>query len=92
MCHSITFFLSFTDVYHLVFNPPKSEEIASRLIEEPGGVEENMLSNLTLYHRHSQSLLSCYGPVAKTFNVDQPINDIASQGMYYRDIQLHSLW
>lgn len=73
---------SFTDVYHLVFNPPKSEEVASRLIQEPGGVEDNMLSKLSLYHRHSQSLLSCYRSVAKTFNVDQPINDIFSQGTY----------
>ena len=69
-----------TDVYHLVFNPPKSEEVASRLTEEAGGMKENMVAGLTLYHRHSEALLSCYSTVTKTFNADQPIADLSAQG------------
>ena len=71
---------TYTDVYHLVFNPPKSEEVASRLTEEAGGVEENMVAGLALYHRHSEALLSCYSIIAKTFNADQPIADLSAQG------------
>ena len=67
-------------MYHLVFNPPKSEEVASRLTEEAGGVEENMVAGLALYHRHSEALLSCYSTVTKTFNADQPIADLSAQG------------
>ena len=68
------------DVYHLVFNPPQSEEVASRLVEEPGGIQANLHSKLELYHRNCTSLLSCYNGVCKTFNADQPIEDLFSQG------------
>lgn len=68
------------DVYHLLFNPPKSTEIASRLVEEPGGIEVNMHANLTQYHRHSRDLLSCYSSAMKSFNIDQPLKDLFEQG------------
>jgi len=68
------------DVYHLVFDPPKSEEVVSRLIEEQGGMEGNMITGLTLYHRHSEAVHSCYSTIARTFNADQPIVDLFAQG------------
>lgn len=68
------------DVYHLVFNPPPSAEVASRLVQEPGGEEVNLRRKLELYHRHSADLLVCYASVAKKFNADQPLSDILSQG------------
>ena len=72
--------LSLSDVYHLVFNPPKSADIADRLTEEPGGIDKNMHSKLSHYHRHSNHVLSCYRNVAKKFNADQPIQDLFTQG------------
>ena len=71
--------LYLSDVYHLVFNPPKSADIADRLTEEPGGIEKNMHSKLTHYHHHSKHVLSCYRSVAKKFNADQPIQDLFTQ-------------
>ena len=71
------------DVYHQVFVPPKNKEVAQRLIEEPGGLEENVLKPLALYHRHAQSVLSCYQNKSNTFNSDQPIGDLFAQGMLY---------
>ncbi len=67
------------DVYHLVFAPPKSKEVANRLVEQPGGLEENMTTPLVLYHRNSTPLLSCYSNILKQFNCDQPINDLFAQ-------------
>ena len=71
--------LSSSDIYHLVFDPPKSADVADRLIEEPGGVEKNMHSKLSHYHRHSRDLLSSYRSVTKNFNADQPIRDLIVQ-------------
>ena len=71
---------SFSDVYHLVFAPPRSDEVADRLVEEPGGIQHNVHDLLELYHRNSSALLSCYTNVAKTFNADQPIEDLFDQG------------
>ena len=70
---------SLSDVYHLVFNPPKSADIADRLTEEPGGIEKNMHSKLSDYHHHADNVLSCYRAVAKKFNADQPIQDLFTQ-------------
>ena len=67
-------------MYHLVFAPPKSAEVADRLVEEPGGVEENMNKPLAFHHRHSMALGSTYSAVSKTFNADQPIEDLFDQG------------
>lgn len=69
------------DVYHLVFAPPRSNEVTSRLIEEPGGIELNVHSPLESYHRENASLLSCYTNVSRTFNADQPIEDLFDQGI-----------
>ena len=69
-----------TDVYHLLFNPPRSENVAGRLVEEEGGIQANLHAPLELYHRHNNSLLSSYSSVHKTFNADQPIDDLVSQG------------
>ena len=76
---SFLFLPRLSDVYHLVFNPPKSADIADRLTEEPGGIEKNMHSKLTHYHHHSNHVLSCYHNVAKKFNADQPIQDLFTQ-------------
>ena len=78
--HTHTHIHTHTDVYHLVFDPPKSEEVVSRLIEEQGGMEGNMITGLTLYHRHSEAVHSCYSTIARTFNADQPIVDLFAQG------------
>jgi len=63
-----------------VFVPPKNKEVAQRLVQEPGGLEENVNKPLKLYHRHCETLLSSYQKVAKTFNSDQPIGDLFAQG------------
>ena len=68
-------------MYHLVFAPPKSEEVAARLVEEEGGVEANMLRPLELHRRHGVALLRCYPHVSKSFNADQPIEDLFDQGI-----------
>lgn len=68
------------DVYHVVFAPPKNDEVADRLVEEPGGIQQKVHDPLHLYHRNSSALLSCYNNVSKTFNADQPIEDIFDQG------------
>lgn len=73
-------FLSILDVYHLVFAPPKTEEVADRLVEEPGGIQKNVHDLLELYHRNNSALLSCYTNLAKNFNADQPIEDLFDQG------------
>ena len=75
----LSLLLSLSDVYHLVFNPPKSADIADRLTEEPGGIEKNMHSKLSNYHRHADSVLSCYRGIARKFNADQPIQDLFTQ-------------
>lgn len=67
-------------MYHIVFNPPKNEETASRLVEEPGGIEVNMHAKLILYHRFSRDLISCYTSITKSFNADQPLKDLFGQG------------
>ena len=54
--------------------------MAGRLVEEEGGIQANLHSPLELYHRHNDSLLSSYSSVHKTFNADQPIDDLVSQG------------
>ena len=69
------------DVYHTVFDPPKSSEVAARLVTEPGGPEENLTSTLLQYHRHAPSLLSCYQRTTKSINADQPIGDVFAEGM-----------
>ena len=67
-------------MYHLVFSPPTSENVASRLVEEEGGASVNLHTPLTLYHRHTQSLLSAFPTISKTFDADQPIGDLVTQG------------
>lgn len=67
------------DVYHLLFSPPRSEEVAGRLVEQEGGIQANLHAPLELYHRHADSLLSCYSRAHKSFNADQPIDDLISQ-------------
>ncbi len=68
------------DVYHLLFHPPDSSDIASRLIEEPNG-KQAMMEGLDHYHRYSSPLLDCYSTVSKTFNADQPLDDLFEEGM-----------
>ena len=71
------------DVYHLVFSPPTSTAVAGRLVEEEGGVTANVHAPLELYHRHSHSLLTAYFAThCKTFNADQPLGDLVSQGQH----------
>ena len=72
-------------MYHLVFAPPKSEEVAARLVEEEGGIAANMHEPLKLHHRHCGGLLTCYNNVLKTFNADQPIEDLFDQGKSYNN-------
>jgi len=57
-----------------------------RLVEEPGGKEANMDVPLQHYHRHRDDLLRCYTSILKTFNADQPIDDLFDQGttMYWQ--------
>lgn len=38
-----------------------------------------MITGLTLYHRHSEAVHSCYSTIARTFNADQPIVDLFAQ-------------
>jgi len=78
-------------VYHLVFDPPKSEEVVSRLTEEQGGMEGNMITGLTLYHRHTEAVHSCYSTIARTFNADQPIVDLFAQGEIVPETQNSSV-
>ena len=73
--------LALPDVYHLVFSPPTSSSVAERLVEEEGGISTNVHTPLERYHRHSASLLSAYSATpCKTFNADQPLGDLVSQG------------
>lgn len=50
------------------------------MVEEPGGIQSKVYDALDLYHRNSTGLLSCYSNVSKTFNADQPIEDLFDQG------------
>ena len=68
------------DIYHLLFSPPPSEEVASRLVQEEGGIQARLHAPLELYHRQSDALLSTFSCTCKTFNADQPIDDLVSQG------------
>ena len=77
-----------TDVYHLLFSPPQSEEVAQRLVEEEGGIQTNLHAPLQLYHCLTDSLLASYANVYKTFNADQPIDDLVSQGQ----LHVHTLY
>ena len=51
-----------------------------RLVKEEGGTQVNLYTPLELYHRHTDSLLAAYSNTYKSFNADQPIDDIISQG------------
>lgn len=75
------------DVYHMVFDPPRSQEVAARLVsegegegEEGGGGDGGMRERLRAYHRQCGPTLSCYASITKRFNADQPLNDILDQG------------
>lgn len=81
-------FSSLSDVYHLVFAPPESEDVVNRLVEEPGGIEENVRRPLDSYHRDTDSLLTCYSRVSKLFNADQPIQDLFDQGIEFFNVAL----
>ena len=63
------------DIYHL--SPPPSEEVAGRLVQEEGGIQDRLYAPLELYHRQSDALLSTF---SCTCNAHQPIDDLISQG------------
>ena len=68
------------DIYHLLFSPPPSEEVAGRLVQEEGGIQARLHAPLELYHRQSDALLSTFSCTCKTFSAHQPIDDLVSQG------------
>ncbi len=75
-----------------MFAPPKSAEVAGRLVEEEGGVEENMHQPLALYHRHHSAILSAYTSVSKTFNADQPMDDLFDQSEWLTGLMVVQLY
>lgn len=81
--HQYVSLCTHTGVYHLLFSPPESEEVAQRLVEEEGGIQTNLHAPLQLYHCLTDSLLASYANVYKTFNADQPIGDLVSQGQLH---------
>ena len=68
------------DIFHLVFKPPIDEFVASRLIEEPGGVSHNMHKRLQYYGSNVNGIEDCYKDVCKVFDADQPECDLTTQG------------
>ena len=55
-------------------------KVAKRLCEEEGGLEVNMTQMLLHYHQNSFAMLECYKHISKTFNADQPLQDLITQG------------
>ncbi len=77
------------DVYHLVFKPPTDPSTASRVIQEAGGVEHNMLKGFKCYAANSSGIVECYKPVCnRFFDADQPDSDLMVQG----NKTLHALY
>ena len=69
------------DVYHLVFKPPTDPSIASRVVQEAGGVEHNMLKGLKCYAANNNGIVECYKSVCnRCFDADQPDSDLMVQG------------
>lgn len=65
-----------------MFKPPTDATVASRLIEEAGGVEHNMHKRLQYYNLHSTGIEACYRNVCnQSFDADQPDTDLAEQGL-----------
>ena len=55
-------------------------KVAKRVCEEEGGVEVNMRQTLLHYHQNSYAVLERYKHISKTFNADQPLQDLITQG------------
>ena len=55
-------------------------KVAKRVCEEEGGLEVNMRQTLLHYHQNSFAVLECYKRISKTFNADQPLQDLITQG------------
>lgn len=64
------------EIYHIVFNPPPSIEIAARVITRSDDSEEKARIRLRTYYQHSQSILDHYSSAVKKIDGNRSKGDI----------------
>jgi len=63
--------------YHLLYNPPTTEEVKERLQINPRLAEELVAAQLAEYHAHRDDLLEFYGSLgAQRVNADQDVHTV----------------
>ena len=62
--------------YHVLFNPPPTQEIRDRLRQKPNDTEENMRNRIADYYANVKSILDCYENIAVHINADQDANTV----------------
>jgi len=63
--------------YHLLYNPPMTEDIKERLKVNPKNADEAVRARLVEYHAHRDELLDYYsGQGAHRVNADQDIHTV----------------
>lgn len=79
-----------SDVYHVTFMWPESEEVAQRL-ETPSTLmpADLIAKKLQKFHKEAHALKRTFHSCLKTINADQPHVDVLSQGKRH---QLHLVW
>ena len=60
--------------YHMIFNPPPTQQIKDRLVRKPGDFESAVSVKISEYYSNVDNLVDFYGPNALHINADQDPN------------------
>lgn len=63
-------------IYHLMYSPPETPEIAARLIQRGDDTEEKVKLRLETYYSNVQSVLDVYKPVTKVVDGNRPKTEV----------------
>ncbi|CAF2576932.1 unnamed protein product [Rotaria sp. Silwood2] len=71
------------DIYHITWNIPNSRDVQERLIQLEENSEKIMGLRLKEYRRNIDGIKDCFKSILRSFNADQPLNDVYSQVYAY---------
>ena len=62
--------------YHMLFNPPPTQEIRERLVQKRGDAEENIRNKINHYYTYVNDLADYYETIGIHINADQDPNTV----------------
>ncbi len=62
--------------YHMLFNPPPTQEVQERLSQKPSDSEENIRAKITDYYTNVRHINDYYETVGLHINADQDPNTV----------------